>query len=58
MAVADADFDVGIALSFQPLYCPLREPSMISTLYTLPAARRALRPDSGPVPIRGPRRLV
>jgi hypothetical protein len=25
MAVADADFDVGIALSFQPLYCALRE---------------------------------
>ena len=25
IAVADADFDVGIALSFQPLYCPLRK---------------------------------
>jgi hypothetical protein len=25
IAVADADFDVGVALSFQPLYCPLGE---------------------------------
>src|SRR5262249_44067264 len=25
IAVADADFDVGVALSFQPPYCPLRE---------------------------------